>query len=63
MKPPESPDAQKTTFAQEFLERVESLGYAISGIVRPLECGENPPIQHATARSIAGGRRRRSECV
>jgi hypothetical protein len=34
MKTLESLDAQETTFAEEFLERVESLGQAISGILR-----------------------------
>jgi hypothetical protein len=36
-KPLESLDAQETTLAREFLERVKSLasGQAISGIVRP----------------------------
>ena len=34
MKILESLDAQEKTFAQEFLERIESLGEAISGIVR-----------------------------
>ena len=34
MKTLESLDAQEKTFAQEFLKRIESLGEAISGIVR-----------------------------
>ena len=35
MKPLESLDAQEMTFAEEFLERVKSLGQAISRILRP----------------------------
>ena len=43
MKPLESLDAQETTFAEEFLERVESLGQAISGILRPWNVVEIHP--------------------
>ena len=35
MKTLESLDAQEMTFAEEFLERVKSLGQAISWILRP----------------------------
>ena len=43
MKTLESLDAQETTFAEEFLERVESLGQAISGILRPWNVVEIHP--------------------
>ena len=43
MKTLESLDAQEKTFAQEFLKRIESLGEAISGIVRPWNVVEIHP--------------------
>ena len=43
MKTLESLDAQETTFAEEFLERVKSLGQAISGILRPWNVVEIHP--------------------
>ena len=43
MKTLESLDAQETTFAEEFLERVKSLGQAISGILRPWNVMEIHP--------------------
>ena len=43
MKALESLDAQEKTFAQEFLKRIESLGEAISGIVRPWNVVEIHP--------------------
>ena len=43
MKPLESLDAQETTFAEEFLERVKSLGQAISWILRPWNVVEIHP--------------------
>ena len=43
MKTLESLDAQEMTFAEEFLERVESLGQAISGILRPWNVVEIHP--------------------
>ena len=51
---------QETTFAEEFLERVESLGQAISGILRPWNVVKIYPGQHD---NIAGKRRRRSVCA
>ena len=43
MKTLESLDAQEKTFAQEFLKRIESLGDAISGSVRPWNVVEIHP--------------------
>ena len=43
MKTLESLDAQETTFAEEFVERVKSLGQAISGILRPWNVVEIHP--------------------
>ena len=43
MKTLESLDAQEKTLAQEFLKRIESLGEAISGIVRPWNVVEIHP--------------------
>lgn len=43
MKTLESLDAQETTFAEEFLERVKSLGQAISWILRPWNVVEIHP--------------------
>jgi len=43
MKTLESLDTQETTFAQEFVERVKSLGQAISRILRPWNVVEIHP--------------------
>ena len=43
MKTLGSLDAQETTFAEEFVKRVESLGQAISGILRPWNVVEVHP--------------------
>ena len=43
MKTLESLDAQEMTFAEEFLERVKSLGQAISWILRPWNVVEIHP--------------------
>ena len=43
MKTLESLDAQETTFAEEFVERVKSLGQAISWILRPWNVVEIHP--------------------